>query len=269
MKPMFERITSNQNPQIKNLIALQKNKERKKQSMFLVEGLKEIEKAIAAGYFSEAVYFCPEIIDPVIVENMFSLSMPEKMVQVSREIYNKLAYRNDSGGILALLKPKGHKLETVEISDKPLILVLEGIEKPGNIGAIYRTADAAGVSAILICDPTTDFYNPNTIRASLGCIFTVPTAVCTRQEAITWLHNKQIAIYTTHFGSAKPYHQQDFTKPTAIVLGAEATGVTSGWLDVSYANILIPMRGLADSMNVSTATAVLVFEACRQREFLF
>jgi TrmH family RNA methyltransferase len=262
-----EIISSKQNPRIKNLVHLQKPGERQKQGLFLIEGLKEIEKAVLSDYQFNSLFYCPELIDSKSVGELFKSKLPNHVFEISREIFNKAAYRQDSGGLLLLAKPKNHNLKSLGLTENPLILVIEGVEKPGNIGAIYRTADAAGISAIIICDQGTDLYNPNAIRASLGCVFNIQTAICSSAETINFLQENNIQILTSYLNAAVPYHTIDYTKPSAIVMGTEATGITEVWLNASDANIIIPMRGIADSMNVSTATAVLVFEACRQRDF--
>lgn len=262
-----EKITSKQNPRIKNLVQLQKRSERQAQGVFIVEGLREIEKAVAMNYDFDSLFFCPEIVDQSTISNIFGGSLPQQSFEVSRDVFNRVAYREDSGGVIALAKPKEHALNHLKIPNNPLILVIEGVEKPGNIGAIYRTADAAGISAIIICDPGTDLYNPNAIRSSLGCVFTTPTAICTSQQAILWLKERNIQVLASYLQASIPYHKANFTKPTAIVMGAEATGISNDWVQTADANIIIPMQGKADSMNVSTAAAVLIFEACRQRDF--
>jgi len=262
-----EIISSKQNPKIKNLIHLQKHNERVKQGLFLIEGIKEIEKAVSSGYQFDSLFFCSEIIDSGIVTEIFKNDLPKNVFEINREIFNKAAYRQDSGGILLLAKPGNHQIENLNLPKNPLILILEGVEKPGNIGAIYRTADAAGISAIIICDQGTDLYNPNAIRASLGCVFNIPTAICSSVDAISFLKENNIQILTSYLQAAVAYHTIDYTKPSAIVMGTEATGISEIWLKASDANIIIPMRGIADSMNVSTAAAVLIFEACRQRNF--
>ncbi len=267
MQLRSEIISSNQNPKIKNLIQLQKHNERKKQNLFIIEGIKEIEKAVQANYAFESLFYCRSISGSVDILSKIPPAGNIKLYEVRLEIYNRIAYRQNSGGIIALARPKIHSISTLNFDRNPLILVIEGVEKPGNIGAIFRTADAAGVSAIIICDPGTDLYNPNAVRASLGCIFTIPTAICSSSEAIQFLKNHGIKIFTSYLKASIPYYKADFTLPSAIVMGTEATGVSESWVKNSDANIIIPMRGIADSMNVSTATAVLIFEARRQRDF--
>ena len=267
MSLKIEQISSKQNPGIKNLLHLQKSAERKKQGLFVIEGLNEIEKAIVSGYETDSVYFCPEITEANTVLSLFKSKSPGRIYEINRQIFNKLAYRQDSGGIIVLAKTKKHEINNLKLPDNPLILVIEGIEKPGNIGAIYRTADAAGISAIIITDQNVDLYNPNAVRSSLGCVFTVPTATCEGKTAINYLKKNNIQIFSSYLQAAIPYHQVDYTKPSAIVMGTEATGITDIWVEASNANIIIPMRGKTDSMNVSTSAAVLIFEACRQRGF--
>lgn len=266
MRIRTEKISSKQNQGIKNIVQLQKSAERIKQKLFLVEGIKEIEKVILAGYTIEAVYFCPEIVSHKYVFQLLPETYKGQVFEVSTEVFAKIAYREHSGGIILLAGTKPHGFDELKIKGNPLILVMDGVEKPGNIGAMFRTADAAGISAIIICNPGTDLYNPNVIRASLGCIFTVPTVVSTTPEAVDWLKKNEINIFTSHLHASKPYYEMDFTNASAIVVGAEDIGVSDIWSRSAASNIIIPMKGMADSMNVSTAAAVLIFEACRQRD---
>src|SRR5258706_6486660 len=169
--------------------------------------------------------------------------------------------------MIAVAEQKPHLLSQIKLKKNPLILVLEAVEKPGNLGAILRTADAAGVDAVIICDPQTDFYNPNVIRSSVGCVFTNQLAAVSSDVAIAWLKKTQIITVCTSLQASRPYHQIDFTQPCAIVMGTEATGLSELWTKNSDANIIIPMQGKIDSMNVSNAAAVVVFEVLRQRGF--
>ncbi len=262
-----ELLTSRQNPKIKNLALLQKHSERLEQNLFILEGIKEIEKAIDTGYQFESVFFYPKIIDKFELASLFKNSLLKQVYEVNADVYEKIAYRENSGGIVALVRPKPHSIDLIRLPAKPLVLVIESVEKPGNLGAIYRTADAAGIDAIVICDPKTDLYNPNAIRASLGCVFTVPTVLSTSLEAIEWLKERKIQIFCTYLKASVPYHSIDYTGSSAIVMGTESTGISQIWTEASDANIIIPMRGAADSMNVSTSAAVLIFEACRQRGY--
>lgn len=258
-------ITSTQNPKIKNLLALEKPRERRKQCLFVIEGIKEIKMALEAGYKIGNLFFCEEIIS---TRDLEQLGVGDKLlIPVSREVFEKIAVREGSGGVVAVAEQKTHRLDHLKLSANPLLLVLESVEKPGNLGAILRTADAAGIDAVIICDPQTDFYNPNVVRSSIGCVFTKQTASATSEEAISWLRQRDINIYCTYLKASTPYHELDYRKPTAIVMGTESTGLSDTWLKASDSNIIIPMQGNIDSMNVSTAAAVVVFEAKRQRGF--
>lgn len=264
---MHFRITSTQNPKIKSLLALEKPRERRKQQLFIIEGKKEIQFALEAGYKIGNLFFCDELIAPT---ELTSLGIQDKLlIPVSKEVFDKIAIRENSGGVIAVAEMKVHGLEQITLSKNPLLLVLESVEKPGNLGAILRTADAAGVDAVICCDPQTDFYNPNVIRSSLGCVFTTQIASAGSEETIAWLKKNAIHIYCTYLKASKPYDQTDFTRSCAIVMGTEATGLSDVWVRNSTANIIIPMQGKIDSMNVSTSCAVVVFEARRQRNSLF
>jgi TrmH family RNA methyltransferase len=258
-------ITSTQNPKIKNVLALDKARERKKQCLFVIEGKKEIAMALHAGYKIGNLFFCEDLMPR---QDLEALGASDKLiVPVSKEVFDKIAMRENSGGVLAIAEQKIHRLEDIKLKTNPLLLILESVEKPGNLGAILRTADAAGVDAVIICDPQTDFYNPNVIRSSIGCIFTVATASATSEDTLLWLKKNKIEIYCTYLKASQPYHLLDYKKPCAIVMGTESTGLSASWVKASTANIIIPMQGAIDSMNVSTAAAVVVFEAKRQRGF--
>jgi TrmH family RNA methyltransferase len=259
-------ITSTQNPKIKSLLALEKPRERRKQQLFVIEGTKEVRMAMEAGYRIGNIFFCEEILDEK--ESGDLLKQDKLLIPVSKDVFDKIAIRESTGGILAVAEQKLHRLQDIKLSANPLLLILEAVEKPGNLGAILRTADAAGVDAVIICDPQTDFYNPNVIRSSVGCVFTKQIASATSEETINWLNQQHINIYCTYLKASKPYHETDFTKPCAIVMGTEATGLSDVWVKNSTANIIIPMQGKIDSMNVSNAAAVTVFEARRQRVLL-
>lgn len=258
-------LSSTSNPKIKSLIALSKPRERKKQQLFVIEGSREIRMALKAGYRIGSIFYCHDLISVDALEP--ELRDNKLLIPVTQEIFDKIAVRENSGGIVAVAEMKAHELSTVALPANPLILVLESVEKPGNLGAVLRTADAAGVDVVVVCDPQTDLYNPNTVRSSIGCVFTVPIATTTSSAAMDWLRNKGISIWCTYLEASKPYHETDFTGPSAIVMGAEATGISQAWITAATGNIIIPMQGKIDSMNVSTAAAVVIFEARRQRGF--
>lgn len=257
-------ITSTQNPKIKSLLSLEKPRERRKQCLFIIEGKQEIKMAVEAGYRIGNIFYCPEIIS---VRELGNMADDKLVIPVTQDVFDKIAVRENSGGVIAVAEMKVHRLDQLTLSPSPLLLVLESVEKPGNLGAILRTADAAGIDGVILCDPQTDFYNPNVIRSSLGCVFTKAMASATSEETISWLKKNKISIYCTYLKASRPYHHIDFTKPSAIVMGAESTGLSPPWINAADASIIIPMQGKIDSMNVSTSAAVVVFEACRQRGF--
>jgi RNA methyltransferase, TrmH family len=262
---MHIKITSTQNPKVKSLLALEKPRERRKQCLFIVEGAQEVRMALEAGYKIGNIFFCEEIMDQK--ESGDLLRDDKLLVPVSREVFDKIAVRESTGGILAVAEQKAHRLEDIVLSKNPLLMILEAVEKPGNLGAILRTADAAGVDAVIICDPQTDFYNPNVIRSSVGCVFTKQIASATSEETIAWLKKNNIQIFCTYLKASNPYHEVDYMQSSAIVMGTEATGLSDIWIKNATANIIIPMLGKIDSMNVSNAAAVVVYEAMRQRGF--
>ena len=262
----MKQITSIQNPYIKSLVQLQeKAKARKQSGTFLIEGKREIELAIKGNYEIETILFCPELISE---KQLNSLTIKQfNTIELSKDVYQKLAYRDTTEGILAIAKTKNLSLSDLKLPENPLILVLESIEKPGNIGAMLRTADAANIDAVILANSKSDLYNPNIVRSSVGCLFTNQIASGTSEEIIAFLKEKNINFYSATLQNSNEYHKVDYTTPTALVVGTEATGLTQKWRDESNQNIIIPMQGEIDSMNVSVAAAILLFEAKRQRGF--
>lgn len=253
-------ITSKTNPKIKNIIKLEKASERREQNRILIEGRREIERAVDCGFEVDTLFICQDIAKDGAAITARSVE------EVSLEVFEKIAYREGSDGLLAVAIPKYADLQQFKPKKKnPLIIVLETVEKPGNLGAVMRTADAAGVDAVIIADPRTDLYNPNAIRASVGCIFSVPLFACSSEECIKWLKDNKITIYCTYLKASIDYLDADFKKASAIVMGTEATGISQQWVDAADQNIIIPMNGIADSLNVSVTTAIVTFEAVRQR----
>ena len=264
----MKQITSAQNPFIKSLVLLQeKAKARKQSGQFLIEGIREIELAIKGNYQLETLLFVPEFMGETEVQKLTGKISSPDLIEISKEVYQKLAYRDTTEGIIAVAKTKSHSLTELQLPENPLLLIMESIEKPGNIGAMLRTCDAAKVDAVLIADAKTDLYNPNMVRSSVGCLFTNQIAVGTTDEIIQFLHKNNINFYSATLQNSTSYHTQDFTKPTALVVGTEATGLSKAWREEATQNIIIPMQGEIDSMNVSVAAAVLIFEAKRQRGF--
>ena len=259
----MKQITSAQNPFIKSLIQLQeKAKARKQSGTFLIEGMREIELAIKGNYEIETILFLPEL-----VSNNQITKLTDNPIEISKEVYQKLAYRDTTEGILAVAKTKSLQLADLKLSENPLILVMEAIEKPGNIGAVLRTCDAAKIDAVIIANPKTDLYNPNIVRSSVGCLFTNQIATGSTEEVIDYLIQKNINFYSATLQNSTSYHTQNYTLPTALVVGTEATGLSELWRKKATQNIIIPMQGEIDSMNVSVAAAILIFEAKRQRGF--
>ena len=259
----MKQITSAQNPFIKSLIQLQeKAKARKQSGSFLIEGMREIELAIKGNYEIETILFLPEL-----VSNNQITKLTDNPIEISKEVYQKLAYRDTTEGILAVAKTKSLQLADLKLSENPLILVMEAIEKPGNIGAVLRTCDAAKIDAVIIANPKTDLYNPNIVRSSVGCLFTNQIATGSTEEVIDYLIQKNINFYSATLQNSTSYHTQNYTLPTALVVGTEATGLSELWRKKATQNIIIPMQGEIDSMNVSVAAAILIFEAKRQRGF--
>lgn len=257
---MTEYITSSANPKFKRLIALlQKSSERRESALFTVEGVREISHCIEAGYKPDCIFFCPDIVSEE--------ALPQcRHFALSAGLYAKAAYREGTEGAIGVFQAIEHPLSSLHLKDNPLIAVLESVEKPGNLGAVLRTCDAAGTDALIICDPRTDLYNPNLIRASIGAVFTVPTAVCTTAQAITFLKSKGIRILTAQLQDSSLYYDCPMTKGTAIVMGTEATGLSDKWRQAADAHIRIPMLGKLDSLNVSVSAAILLYEAVRQRK---
>ncbi|MEZ4796340.1 MAG: RNA methyltransferase [Flavobacteriaceae bacterium] len=265
---MANMISSIQNPLIKSLFQLkEKSRARKNSGQFLIEGQREISLALKGNYELEIILFYPELFSADQLNNLTTKRL--NTIEISKEVYQKLAHRETTEGVLAVAKSKSLSLSELNLKNKnPLVLVAEAPEKPGNIGALLRTADAANVDAVIIANPKTDLYNPNIIRSSVGCVFTNQIATGSTSEIIEFLKEQHIHIYCAELKASVNYHSQDFTKPTAIVVGTEATGLSNEWLQHSTQNIIIPMQGEIDSMNVSVAAGILIFEAKRQRNFL-
>ena len=276
MKTNIETITSLQNPRVKEVTALQSSSSlRRGKGLFVVEGRREVERCVESGFRLWSVFYCPALCRhfPIPSEEV-------RIFEVSEAVYGKIAYRGSTEGLLAVVcgSAQDRSLEALDLTlfggsgtkrpdpeYAPLIVVVESVEKPGNLGAMLRTADASGVSAVLVCDPHTDLYNPNLIRASLGGVFTRNIAVCTSEEAIAWLKARDISILTAQLQDSELYYDTDMTRPTALAFGAEADGLSDIWRQAADAHIRIPMLGGIDSLNVSASMAVLCYEALRQR----
>lgn len=263
-----KQISSPQNPLVKSVLLLkEKSRERKKTGLFVLEGLLELQLALKGDYVIKTLLFQEDLISKEAVFGMFQQSDVPEIISVSKSVYQKLAYRETTEGLLAVVLSKTHTLNDLVLkNENPLILVAEAPEKPGNIGALLRTADAANLDAVIIANPKGDLYNPNIIRSSVGCVFTNTIALGTTSEIMSYLKEHHISIFCAALTASKNYVKVDYSQPTAIVVGTESTGLTGEWLDNSDQNIVIPMRGEIDSMNVSVSAAILIFEARRQRD---
>jgi len=263
-----EYISSAQNQKIKFLLELQeKSKTRRKSGLFVVEGCRELLHCLHAGYKADTIFICPELLgireeQPEIM----SLAGEEcKIVELPRQIYDKVAYRGGTEGVIAEINAVERKLDELKLSEKPLVVILESVEKPGNLGAVIRSADASGADAVIVCDPLTDLYNPNLIRSSIGGIFGTQCVACKGEEAIAWLKANDIQILTAQLQDSEWYYDTDMSLATAIVIGTEATGLSEIWRKAADRHVKIPMLGRLDSLNASVSAAILLFEAVRQR----
>ncbi|MCK9480579.1 MAG: RNA methyltransferase [Bacteroidia bacterium] len=256
-------ITSKDNPLFKKIIRLNKPKERRESKQFVIEGKKEIMMAIDNGIvISELIHEENAILNEK--ENKHFQSIAHQY-QFSKALFSKASYREEHAECLAICQLPITNLDAITLSEDALIIVLESVEKPGNLGAILRTADGCGADAVIVCDEKTDFFNPNVIRSSVGTVFSVPKASATKEDVAKWLLSKNVQVFTTIIENALPYYQADFHQHCAIVLGTEATGLTSFWRQQHFTNIIVPMKGQNDSLNVSVAAAVIAFEARRQK----
>ena len=284
-----ETVTSAQNPKIRTLLALQeKSRLRREQGLFVVEGRRELGHCLDAGFVPDTFFVCREIISDTDLDDIIgkaedvmqkvqspaltgNAAVPDRnapglqVIEIPAALYDKVAYRGGTEGIIAEMKCRELSLSDLNLGEKPLIAVLESVEKPGNLGAVLRSADAAGADVVIICDPLTDLYNPNLIRASIGAVFSTQVVTATSEEAITWLKQNGIRILTAQLQDSQWYYDSDMCGATAIVMGTEATGLTPVWREAADAHIKIPMLGRLDSLNVSVSAAILLYEAVRQR----
>ncbi len=255
------KITSPQNPKIKLALKLFKSRERKKEDLILIEGEAEITMALDSGVAINTLFFCQAFSQ----QQKFSQINDDKILEINKDLFAKISFRDNPDGFIALAKIKRLKLDEIKLSKNPLIIVLEKVEKPGNLGAILRSADAAGVGAVILADPRTDIYQPNVIRASLGTIFSVPVSTATNEEVLTWIKKNKIKSFAAIVGAKLKYVQADMSRPTAIIIGTEHEGLSRFWQDNADVSISIPMHGKIDSLNASVSAAVILFEAVRQR----
>jgi TrmH family RNA methyltransferase len=253
-------ISSLQNPRVKHIVRLREDKkQRQKDGLFLVEGYDELSIAVACGFEPQTVLSAPELVSR-------TLGVPSaESVSVSRAVFEKISYRENPDGWLGIFPIPSRTLADVTLSDPPLVLITESVEKPGNLGAILRTADAAGVDAVLVCDPRVDVWNPNVIRASRGAVFAVNVVEVDSTEALAWLRSSKMRVLAATPSAEKVFTEVSMKEPTAIVVGTEDKGLTDFWMDQADVRVKIPMGGRVNSLNVSIASALLIYEAKRQR----
>jgi TrmH family RNA methyltransferase len=261
------RITSLQNPRVRAAARLRDRRHRQMQGRILIDGTREILRGLEGGLRLIEVFVCKDLCrDPLcgpLLDRLIQAGA--EVLEVAPPVFEKLAFGHRAEGLLAVAEMPLARLADLVLRGDPLVAVLERVEKPGNVGAVLRTADAVGVSALIVTDAQTDLYNPNAIRASLGTIFTLPVAQATTEETLSWLRSRRLTIFAARVDAAMPYTEADFRGPAAIVLGNEAEGLTSAWSGSEIRAVSLPMRGAADSLNVSATAAVLFYEALRQR----
>ncbi|HBO97555.1 MAG TPA: rRNA methyltransferase [Candidatus Omnitrophica bacterium] len=263
-----DKIISLTNPRVKELVRLRTAGHRKSSGVTIVDGAREVLRALGSGVKFREFYVCPELVGNGEEEKQVKAKLSATDVpvfEVTKSVFTKIAYGDRQEGVLGVCETPRRSLTDFRVGANALVVVVEQVEKPGNLGAILRTCDGAGVNGVLVCDSKTDLYNPNVIRASVGTIFTVNTVLCSAEEASCFLKNKGIKIYAASPGAHTIYTQMDLTGPVAFVLGGEQEGLSDFWEKNADARVKIPMRGAADSLNVSTSAAILIYEALRQR----
>ena len=253
-------ITSGNNPKIKWLKSLHNNATRREEGVFLVEGAKEIAMALDGDFQPHSFFLAPEI-----AGDAPETAMSREMYTISKECFERVAYRKSSDGLLAVFHTKNRSLDELTFGESPFFLVVESVEKPGNLGAIIRTADGAGADAVIVCDQKADVFNPNVIRASVGTLFTTQVASCSNEALVKFLEKHEVTPYAALLSAkSMTYNTADFTRPLAIIVGTEHEGLSQFWQERA-APVMIPMNGRNDSLNVSVAAGVLAYEVFRQR----
>ncbi len=266
--PAPEKITSLQNPRVKQLVKLRDRRPRDEAGVFLIEGYREIRRALEKQLPLQEVYFSP---DWFLGENERALlataeAAGARLFELSKDAFAKVAYRERPDGLLAVAPQWKRQLEDLNLPAEPFLLVVEAIEKPGNLGTILRSADAAGCHAVIVCDPVTDIFNPNVVRASTGVLFSVPLVVETSERVLSWLRERRVRTIATTPAAEQLYTDSDLSGPLAVVMGSEQYGLSEFWLKHADLPVRIPMAGQADSLNVAMATIITLFEAVRQRK---
>ena len=258
-------ITSLQNQRVKDAVKLRERRGREKQQRIIIDGLREIQRAMDAGVRWAEVFVSEKTIDPSHASLIDALDQAgAEVLRVAPHVLDKIAFGDRVEGIVATAKTPQRSLEDVSLGDSPVVAVLEAIEKPGNVGAILRTADAAGIAAVVLADPATDLFNPNTIRASQGAVFSMPLASATGDQVRGWLAKQELPLFTAQVDGAVDFREAKIRPPCAIVLGSEAHGLTDGWQGEEVTSVRLPMLGSVDSLNVSTTAAVLFYAALQE-----
>ena len=260
-------ITSLKNPRVQEAVRLRDRRHREQQGRTLIDGARDLRRALAAGVRLHEAFFCPVLCQGEDARYLLA-ALPEcgcPAWEVSTAVFEKLAFGQRTEGVLGVAETPRRRLAELSVSADAMIAVLEGVEKPGNLGAVLRSADATGVAAVIVADGRTDLFNPNAIRASLGTIFSMPVCECTSGEALAWLDARGFSIFAARVDGAVPYTDVDCHGPTAIVLGNEAQGLSDVWVGPKVQAVRLPMLGVADSLNLSVTAAVLFYEALRQR----
>jgi TrmH family RNA methyltransferase len=268
IKPtMNETITSRDNPRVKMAAKLRDRRGRREQGRIIIDGIREIGRALDAGVEFIEAFVCETSVSDEGKSLRRRLARTGcDIILVNQSVLEKIAFGDRSDGIVAVAKPPLMDLTGLTVQDQMLVGVLENVEKPGNVGAVLRSADAAGISAVIVADAGTDLYNPNSIRASAGTIFSMPLVACSSEEALAWLRQHAFHMFATHVDGAVDYTSVSYSGRTAIVLGSEAQGLSNFWRGDDVMSVQLPMRGIADSLNVSVTAAVLFYEALRQRD---
>jgi TrmH family RNA methyltransferase len=261
------RITSRQNSQVKDAVRLRDGRLRRQHQQFIIDGAREISRALASGIRPIKAFICDELCQSIECREAKEVvaSHGAEVFQVSPDVHAKLAFGDRNEGIIVVAEAPRRALADIQLAANPVVAVLEGLEKPGNVGAILRSADAAGVDAVVVANGRTDLYNPNTIRASLGTVFRQNICEATSVDATEWLRANSLAIIAAQPDATMLYTDVNLRTGVAIVLGSEATGLSNAWVAAGATTVRLPMHGLADSLNVSTTAAVLFYEALRQR----
>ncbi|MCE9612691.1 MAG: RNA methyltransferase [Lentisphaerae bacterium] len=269
MTPPTPIITSLTNPRVKQVVKLRQRSHRDELGLFLIEGYREIKRALDNAFYPAELYYAPELYqgsnEPALLERCLANGV--QLIECAAYVFNKLSYRDRPDGLLAVAPQRHLALDQLNVPANALVIVAEAIEKPGNLGTILRSADAAGVHAVLVCDRCTDIFNPNVVRASIGTLFSVPIVETTTPETIAWLNARGIRLVAAMPDARDLYTDVDLAAPTAVIVGTEQYGLSEAWQQAAHVRVRIPMLGQADSLNVASAATILLYEAQRQRGF--